>query len=258
MGEKREWLEGRRCKPARTFPSPYPSAGGGMRESGRTKDAFWHVCNLPDYHAAMETDPPDMSTPLPVGLSMTDPAHGWEAVADRFAAIRSDAGSDVARRWAMDLPPGGSVIDIGCGTGRPIALALAEAGLAVSGIDPSPTLLAAFRHALPEAPAACETAEASGYFGRRFDGAVAIGLIFLLPPATQAVVIGRVAQVLKPGGRFLFSAPSVACRWTDTLTGRESRSLGEAGYRDLLDAAGLRLIDGYVDSGGNHYFAAVG
>ncbi|WP_294320584.1 class I SAM-dependent methyltransferase [uncultured Sphingomonas sp.] len=189
---------------------------------------------------------------------MTDRTHGWEAVADRFAAIRSDVGVDVVRRWAADLPPGGSVVDIGCGTGRPVALALAGAGLAVSGVDPSPTLLAAFRRALPDAPAACEAAEDSDYFGRRFDGAVAIGLLFLLPPATQAVVIGRVARALRPGGRFLFSAPAMACRWTDTLTGRESRSLGEAAYRALLEEAGLRLVEGYADSGGNHYFAAVG
>lgn len=188
---------------------------------------------------------------------MNDPSHGWEAVADRFAAIRSDVGTDVVRRWAEDLPPGGSVVDIGCGSGRPIAVALADAGFAVSGIDPSPTLLAAFRRTLPGAPAACETAEDSGYFGRRFEGAVAVGLLFLLPPDRQAAVIGRVAQALRPGGRFLFSAPRIACRWTDTLTGRPSQSLGEAEYRVLLDAAGLRLTHGYDDSGGNHYFAAV-
>lgn len=189
---------------------------------------------------------------------MTDASQGWEAVADRFAAMRSEVGADVVRRWAADLPAGGSVIDIGCGTGRPIALALAGAGLAVSGIDPSPTLLAAFREALPHAPAACETAEDSGNFGRRFNGAVAIGLLFLLPPATQAIVIGRVARALRPGGRFLFSAPAVACRWTDTLTGRVSQSLGEVGYRALLNQAGLRATGTYVDAGGNHYVAAVG
>ena len=189
---------------------------------------------------------------------MIDPSHGWEAVADRFAAMRSDVGADVVQRWARDLPTGGSVVDIGCGTGRPIALTLAGAGLVVSGIDPSPTLLAAFRHALPHAPASCETAEDSGYFGRRFDGVVAIGLLFLLSPATQAVVIGRVAQALRPGGRFLFSAPAVACCWTATLTGRVSQSLGGEGYRALLDQAGLRLTGTYDDAGGNHYFAAVG
>lgn len=188
---------------------------------------------------------------------MNDPSHGWEAVAERFAAMRSEVGADVVRRWAGDLPPGGSVVDIGCGTGQPIALALAGAGLAVSGIDPSPTLLAAFRHALPHAPAACETAEDSGYFGRRFDGAVAIGLLFLLPPTTQAVVIDRVARALRPGGRFLFSAPAIACCWTDTLTGGVSQSLGGEGYRALLDQVGLRPTGEYDDSGGNHYFAAV-
>ena len=177
-------------------------------------------------------------------------------MADRFAALRSDSGSDIVRRWATRLPAGGTIVDIGCGTGMPIARTLADAGFAVSGIDPSPILLAAFRRLLPDAPAACEAAQDSDYFGRRFDGAVAIGLLFLLPEPAQEAVIARVARALGLGGQFLFSAPRIACRWTDTLTGRESRSLGEEGYRRLLDAAGLRLSDRYDDSGGNHYFAA--
>ncbi len=78
--------------------------------------------------------------------------------------------------------------------------------------------LTAFCSALPEAPAACETVEESRYSGGA-DGTVAIGLLFLLPPVTQRTVTGRVARALPPGGRFLFSAPRIACRWTDTLTG---------------------------------------
>lgn len=187
---------------------------------------------------------------------MTDPSNGWEAVADRFAAMRSDVGADIVRRWSTCLPPGGSVIDIGCGTGDPIARTLADAGFAVSGIDPSPTLLATFRRTLPHAPAACEAAEDSSYFGQRFDGAVAIGLLFLLPADTQRAMIARVAAALRPEGHFLFSAPRIACSWHDTLTGRRSQSLGEEAYRTLLARHGLHLMAGITDAGGNHYFTA--
>lgn len=188
---------------------------------------------------------------------MEDPSEGWDAVAQTFAAIRSDAGRAVVKRWAAHLPPRGSIVDIGCGTGLPIARTLADAGFAVSGIDPSPRLLAAFRANLPGAQTACEAAQHSSLFGRRFDGAVAIGLLFLLPQDTQRIVIGRIGEALGPGGHLLFSAPRLACSWTDTLTDRPSMSPGEDRYRAMLDEGGLRLIGIDRDEGGNDYFHAV-
>lgn len=72
----------------------------------------------------------------------------------------------------------------------------------------------------------------------------------------QLAVIDRVASALRPGGRFLFSAPAQACSWTDVLTERSSRSLGAAAYHDRMIAAGLTPVASYVDEGENHYFAA--
>lgn len=173
-----------------------------------------------------------------------------------FARLRSGIGTQAVVDWAQCLPPGASILDIGCGTGLPVARALWDGGFAVHGIDPAHTLLAAFRRNLPAAPAACEPAETSGFFDRQFDAAIAIGLIFLLPESSQRALIQQVSRVLQPGGHFLFTAPHQACRWTDSLTGRPSRSLGEARYRQLLADAGLVLANGFVDEGANHYFHA--
>jgi 2-polyprenyl-3-methyl-5-hydroxy-6-metoxy-1,4-benzoquinol methylase len=149
-----------------------------------------------------------------------------------------------------------TILDIGCGSGVPIAQALVDAGFTVCGIDASPSLIGAFRKRFPDMPAACEAAQDSAFFGRTFDAAIAIGLLFLLSPDDQRLVIQRIADALKPGGRLLFSAPREACEWQDLLTGRRSQSLGEAGYARLLAAAGLRLVGGRADAGGNHYFDA--
>jgi ubiquinone/menaquinone biosynthesis C-methylase UbiE len=47
-----------------------------------------------------------------------------------------------ATRWLIQqLPVGARVLDVGCGTGVPTAQVLAEAGLAVVGIDRSPVML---------------------------------------------------------------------------------------------------------------------
>ncbi|MFW2342207.1 class I SAM-dependent methyltransferase [Brevundimonas sp.] len=187
----------------------------------------------------------------------TDLSHGWDAVADAFMSARSDVGTDVVRRWATHLPSGGTVVDLGCGFGEPVTRTLIGSGLAVWGVDASPTLVAEYRRRFLDCPVACEAAEASALFGRSFDGAVAVGLMFLLPEADQRRLIARVARALVPGGRFLFSAPRQECAWDDVLTGRPSRSLGEAAYREVLEAAGLTLADQRTDAGGNHYFDAV-
>lgn len=187
-----------------------------------------------------------------------DRSEGWDAVAVHFMAARSAIGADLVRAWARDnLPQAGSIVDIGCGFGVPIAKALIEQGFEVSAIDASPSLIAAFRRRFPDAPSACEAAQDSALFGRSFDAAVSIGLMFLLSAEDQGKVIDRVATALRPGGRFLFTAPREIQEWEDSLTGRRSRSLGEDAYRQLLEAAGLRLTGCFADEGGNSYYDAV-
>lgn len=188
----------------------------------------------------------------------TDHSQGWEAVADRFMKIRSEVGTAVVRSWAQEcLAPSSSIVDIGCGSGVPIAKALADDGFAVFGIDASPSLISAFRDNLPAMPVACEPAQDSAFFGRTFEGAVSIGLIFLLSANDQRTVLGKVAGALNPGGRFLFSAPQQACEWGDTLTGRASLSLGADAYATHLDGFGLDLVCCRADEGNNNYYDAV-
>lgn len=150
----------------------------------------------------------------------------------------------------------GTVLDLGCGHGTPISRTLVQNELEVYGIDASATMVAAFRQQLPHSQVACESVENSDYFGRSFDAAVAWGLLFLLAADALVALIHRIAPVLRPGGRFLFTSPKQACTWKDTLTDRQSISLGYIGYRTSLAAAGFELLAEYDDEGENHYFDA--
>jgi 2-polyprenyl-3-methyl-5-hydroxy-6-metoxy-1,4-benzoquinol methylase len=185
-----------------------------------------------------------------------DPSSGYEAIAPEFLLRRdrSSIGVATVQRWARSLPPGGAVLDLGCGSGVPISAALADAGLAVYGIDASPTLVDAFRQRLPAAEVACESIEDSAFFGRTFDGVVAVGLMFLLSAEAQRGLIRRIAAALNPDGRFLFTSPTQACAWVDVLTGLESRSLGAEGYAAMFAEVGLVPVDEYADEGENHYY----
>lgn len=188
--------------------------------------------------------------------STNDPSNGYERNAAEYIRRRdgSDIGVETVRAWSRSLPRGGAVLDLGCGSGVPIATMLDREGFVVYGIDASAGMTAAFRRRLPHAEVACEAVEDSRFFDRTFDGVLAIGLMFLLPPDTQRQLIHKVARVLEPGGRFLFTSPWQPCAWNDVLTGRESRSLGDEAYRAMFAEAGLTLVDAFADEGDNHHY----
>ena len=107
----------------------------------------------------------------------------------------------VARELRCRLLAGirGRVLDLGCGHGVPISQTLIQHGCAVYGVDASPRLVAAFREKFPDVPVVCEAIKDSSFFDRLFDGAVAWGVMFLLPIDVQARVIASVSRALNTG-----------------------------------------------------------
>ena len=83
---------------------------------------------------------------------------------------------------------------------------------------------------------------------------LASGLIFLLCPDDQRHLIQRIADILVPGGRLLFTSCAEPLVWNDAMTGLESRSLGAEEYRRQLSAVGLSVTGEYEDEGQNHYY----
>ena len=77
----------------------------------------------------------------------------YERHADAWVDARLREGSLYERGW-LDrscalVPPGGSVLDIGCGAGEPIARYVSERGYSVTGVDSSPAMITKFRSRLP-------------------------------------------------------------------------------------------------------------
>jgi 2-polyprenyl-3-methyl-5-hydroxy-6-metoxy-1,4-benzoquinol methylase len=190
-----------------------------------------------------------------------DKSNGYESVAAMFMKHRghsaSGVGTSAIRQWVRTLPSGATVLDLGCGTGLPITNVLIGEKLTVYGIDASPTLVAAFRQNFPDTPVACEAAEESSFFQRRFDAVIAVGLLFLLPAHVQETIIQKVSHVLNPSGKFLFTSPPVKTEWVDILTGQGSASPGAATYQTWLSVSGFTLREEFEDEGNNHYYDAV-
>jgi SAM-dependent methyltransferase len=197
----------------------------------------------------------DHRPPKTLRVGDSDRSRGWEANATTFTASRSPTiGVATVSAWAARLPVGGAVLDLGCGFGEPHGRQLLEGGVEVFGIDASPTLASECRRRFPAMTVACEAVEDSSFFGRRYDGIIAIGLVFLLEESVQRRVLSKAAAALADGGRLLFTAPWQVCDWGDQLTGRASRSLGRQAYVELLGGCGITLVEELTDEGGNHYY----
>jgi SAM-dependent methyltransferase len=195
-------------------------------------------------------------------MSSIDRSNGYEGISAEFLARRGSGrgigiGTEQIRTWARSLARHATVLELGSGPGYPTTAALIAEGLHVYAIDASPTFVETFRTRLPDTPVVCEAVEDSTFFDRTFDGVLAWGLIFLLAVEEQRRLIPRVAKILRPGGRFLFTAGDKPLVWNDAMTGQESRSLAAEEYRSLLRAAGFVEIREYQDEGGNYYFDAV-
>jgi SAM-dependent methyltransferase len=192
-----------------------------------------------------------------------DRSNGYEGVSGEFLARRGNSrtgsiaiGVKEVRKWAKTLPRGSSVIDLGCGPGFPITSVLVDEGLKAFGVDAAPSFVAAFQRNLPGTPIVCESVLESGLFDRTFDAVLAWGLMLLLKAEDQHRLIQRVAEILVPGGRLLFTSTAKPAVWNDAMTGLESISLGAEQYRKLLGAVGISVAEEYEDEGENHYFDA--
>jgi SAM-dependent methyltransferase len=186
-----------------------------------------------------------------------DKSNGYQKIAHIFMSARNPRiGVAAVQRWGRTLPPQCAILDLGCGYGVPISQALINDGFSVYGVDASPAMIAEFRKRFPNAPAECSSVEDSDFFFRTYDAIIAWGLMFLLSPEIQPAIIRKVAAALNPGGKFLFTSPAEPHTWNDSLTERESTSLGLARYREILLGEGLTLLGEDVDEGENFYYLA--
>jgi len=146
-------------------------------------------------------------------------------------------------RFAALLPARGSVLDIGCGMGEPIAGWLIARGFALTGIDSAPSLIAMARERFPGEEWIVADMRALD-LGRRFDGLIAWHSFFHLPPDDQRPMFARFATHAKPGAPLIFTS---GCSHGESVGAWQSEplyhgSLAPADYRALLAQNGFEVV----------------
>src|SRR6516165_12019946 len=98
------------------------------------------------------------------------------------------------------LPAGGSVLDLGCGCGVPVARSLSTAGYQVTGVDISEVQIERARRLVPAGTLIRADASEVGFPAASFDAVVCLYALVHMPLAAQPGLLQRAAGWLRPGG----------------------------------------------------------
>lgn len=104
-------------------------------------------------------------------------------------------------RFLSLLPPGGRVLDAGCGAGLKAAFITAK-GFDVVGIDLSPKMIEIARTRAPNADFRVGDLGRFHWCGRPFDGVYAQASLLHVPKADWTRTVRHLASKLAPGGLF--------------------------------------------------------
>jgi len=165
-------------------------------------------------------------------------ARAWTEARGNFLIERS-----WMDRFVELLPQSAHVLDIGCGSGEPIARYLIEQGCRVTGVDSSPEMIAMFAANFPEQVGiVADMRELQ--LGTDYDGLLAWDSFFHLNHDDQRAMFPIFAQHARPGAPLMFTSGPEHGEVMGTLEGDPlyHASLAPSEYRDLLNTHGFDVV----------------
>jgi len=180
---------------------------------------------------------------------VTGPAEGIIDLYSRRALDWDrDRGKTLIEKGWLDaflahVPPTGAILDLGCGSGEPIARYLIGQGRRLTGVDAAPGLIGLCRRRFPDHD--WRVADMRGLtLGRTFDGVIVWHSAFHLTPADQRGMLAVYARHVAPGGALMFTSGSEEGETVGEWRGEPlyHGSLSAEEYRARLDAAGFDLL----------------
>jgi SAM-dependent methyltransferase len=146
-------------------------------------------------------------------------------------------------RFVSLLGPRATILDLGCGSARPIATHLINSGYSLTGVDSSPSLIALCRSRFPQTEwivADMRTLD----LGRRFDGVLAWDSFFHLAHDDQRGMFPVFARHVQPRGALMFTSGHVYGEVLSTFADEPlyHASLDSEEYRTLLRSNGFTPI----------------
>jgi SAM-dependent methyltransferase len=193
----------------------------------------------------------------------------YDRIAERYLEWRGrQAREEELARWlgllGDHVRPGAPVLDIGCGAGIPLTLALSKS-YEVTGVDISTRQIELARKGVPAARFIHGDVTTLDFPTARFDAAVASYSLIHVPRAEHAGLFRSLARWLRPGGILLanFGVGDHEVDYEDDWLGAPQfwSSFDADGERAVLQAAGFALvvdrIETILEDGRPHAFLLV-
>jgi SAM-dependent methyltransferase len=144
-------------------------------------------------------------------------AHEWSAARIAFFGREREYIDAVLSA----APLGSTILDLGCGTGRPMAEYIVSSGRRVRGIDQSEAMLTIARQRLPAEEWLLGSME-TYVPGNGYRGALLWDSLFHIPRAQHEPILRRVVRGLPSGGRLMLTVGGSAHpAFTDFMYGQE-------------------------------------
>ena len=127
-------------------------------------------------------------------------------VAERYESVVSD----LSDHFAAAFSKGGRILDIGCGSGRDLAV-LHKLGFECYGVDPTPEFVDIAQRIHPELENRIELGELPDLktpFHGDFDGVLCSAVLMHIDIAQLPATVAAIKSCLKLRGRLLYSVPS--------------------------------------------------
>ena len=163
-------------------------------------------------------------------------------------------------RFRASFAPGADVLDIGCGSGDPIARYFIERGYAVTGVDSAPAMIEICAAKFPAQTWRVADMRSLS-LGTRFAGILAWDSFFHLCPDDQRRMFPIFRGLAAPQGRLMFTSGPAYGEAFGKFHNEPlyHASLDSAEYEALLDAEGFDVVAHVVedpDCGGHTVWVA--
>lgn len=142
------------------------------------------------------------------------------------------------------LPSRGKVLDLGCGSGRPVSEYFIDHGFQLTGIDASATMLKLCRKRFADS-AWLQMDMRKLELDTQFDGIIAWWSFFHLTQKEQRQTIPIICDYLSAKGSLMLTIGHLAGECTGTVAGKEVYhvSLQADEYRTILESLGFNDIE---------------
>ncbi len=146
-------------------------------------------------------------------------------------------------RFCAALPVGARILDLGCGSGEPIARHLSERGFRVTGVDSSPAMIALCQHRLPGHHWVVADMRSLA-LAESFDGILAWDSFFHLPRTEQRCMFRVFAAHSAPGAMLMFTSGPDEGEAMGSFEGEPlfHASLSPAAYREVMARHGFEVV----------------